>query len=343
MRHPSMHAAEHESEIWPAFHPASPPLAAGNNSSAAWRRLRKIGVATSCIAAAFAAHSLMMHPGLKTAVQAAAAGLGLVSVDGWIAAVLEPVRCIVLQKPHIIGRVLGHTQAASALQAEAQSFPTYQAAFTGASSPDGAKPGTLVPMGYNYTFWLTLLILLPIWAASGRAQTSDPALFVLAFNHDVSEQLGPTIVDAAERKRRFAVLMDEGLDLDVIGEILLGWRWARITPADRQAFSREFRAYLIQNFAMKVTGFDDSQLIVTSVRQDGSTVLVVTEVNAKKSTHQSYAWRVVPTATGWRLCDVIVSSVSMAALMRSQFDSVLQDGASDIGPLLRLLHEKSPG
>jgi hypothetical protein len=94
---------------------------------------------------------------------------------------------------------------------------------------------------------------------------------------------------------------------------------------------------------MKIAGLDDGRMTVTSVVQDESTVLVLTEVVITKATRELFAWRVVLTAAGWRLCDVVVNNVSMASIMRSQFDSVLQDAQSDIGPLLRLLQKKIPG
>jgi phospholipid transport system substrate-binding protein len=190
---------------------------------------------------------------------------------------------------------------------------------------------------------LVAFILMPFLAAPASSQPPDPVQFVFAFNHDVSVQLGSTAVDPAERKRRFSALVDEGLDLDVIGERLLGWRWARATLVDRQAFRQEFCNYLIQSFAMKITGVDDGHMTVTSALQDGDTALVLTEVMTKDGTREPFAWRVVLTSAGWRLCDVVVNNVSVVSLMRSQFDSVLQDAQSDIGPLLRLLHAKSSG
>jgi len=65
---------------------------------------------------------------------------------------------------------------------------------------------------------------------------------------------------------------------------------------DRQAFRREFRNYLIQNFAMKVTGLDDGRMAVTNVLQNEDTVVVLTEIGTQKASRDSYAWRVVLTA-----------------------------------------------
>jgi phospholipid transport system substrate-binding protein len=187
---------------------------------------------------------------------------------------------------------------------------------------------------------VTLVSMLAL-TASAVGQTQDPVQFLFAFNHDVSTQLDPTSLDPGERKRRFAALVSEGLDLDVIGQCPLGRRWTGATLADRQTFRREFRDYLVQSFAMKVKGVDDGRMTVTKVIHEGNTVLILTEVVTEHANREAFAWRVVHTTAGWRLCDVIVNNVSIAAIMRSQFDSLLQDDQSDIRPLLRLLHERS--
>src|SRR5579859_6998167 len=133
---------------------------------------------------------------------------------------------------------------------------------------------------------LAAFVLVPVLAMSARSQTPDPVQFIFAFNADVSAQLGSTTIDADERKRRFAALVDKGLDLDVIGERLLGWRWTGAPLADRRAFRVEFRNYLVQNFASKVKGLGDGHMTVTSVVQSDGTALVVTVVTTNEATRE---------------------------------------------------------
>lgn len=112
-------------------------------------------------------------------------------------------------------------------------------------------------------------------------------------------------------------------------------------PVDRQAFRREFRNYLIHTFAAKVMDLGDGRMTVTSVVQGDNSILVLTEITDKVPARELFTWRLVHTAAGSRLCDVVVNNVTMTAIMRSQFDSVLQEGVSNFGPLVRLLHERS--
>jgi ABC-type transporter MlaC component len=185
------------------------------------------------------------------------------------------------------------------------------------------------------------LAFIPFFTGPALGQISDPVQFVLAFNRDISAQLGSATIDGDERKRRFAALIDRGLDFDAIGKNLLGWRWTQAAMAARQAFDQEFRTYLIQTFATKVTGLDDGPMTATGVAQDDGAVLVLTEVATHEAAPDSFAWRVVHTAVGWRISDVIVDNVSMIAIMRSQFDALLQDGEPGFRSLLHVLHDRS--
>jgi hypothetical protein len=64
--------------------------------------------------------------------------------------------------------------------------------------------------------------------------TSPSAVeFLVSFNHQVWMQLGSGSLDAAQRKTRFGRLLDKGLDMNAIGEDLLGRRWGNSTPPTR--------------------------------------------------------------------------------------------------------------
>jgi ABC-type transporter MlaC component len=184
------------------------------------------------------------------------------------------------------------------------------------------------------------MLIQQAWPAFG--QTSDSVQFILGLNHKAFVQLSATTIDDAERKRRFAALVDEDLDLDAIDEHLLDWRWAKATLTVRGVLEQEFRTYLIQIFAMTSTGLDNHHLTVNGLARDKGATPVLTDVTTHGTSREPFIWRVVRTRTGWRLCDVIADNVSILAVIRSQFDAVLPDGQPDLDPLFRLLREKSP-
>jgi ABC-type transporter MlaC component len=190
-----------------------------------------------------------------------------------------------------------------------------------------------------------LRLSLALATSSGSAVAEDlgSVAFVTAFVRDVSLQLGPNIIDDPERKRRFADLIDQGFDLNEIGSHLLGWRWAASEPSTRLAFGQAFRDYVVQTFALRVTGLDSRGMTIEHVAEDSRTSLVYSHVTTGGGSQMPIVWALVRTDAGWRLWDVIVYHLSIATILRSQFDAVLGGARSDIGPLLRLLREKSLG
>jgi phospholipid transport system substrate-binding protein len=173
------------------------------------------------------------------------------------------------------------------------------------------------------------------------AQDSDPARFVVELSREVSEQVGPARIDPAERKRRFAALVDEKLDLDAAGELLFGSRWSSASAANRAAFVQEFRAYLIDEFGWRVLGVQDGVLTVVGVHPVGKGVVVSTTATDRGQRQVSVDWRLAKTQGGWRLCDVTIRNISMADIFRSQFASVLRDSESDLTPAIRLLAKRT--
>jgi ABC-type transporter MlaC component len=105
----------------------------------------------------------------------------------------------------------------------------------------------------------------------------------------------------------------------------------------------EFRGYLTQNLAMKVHGAGGAKLAIVGALNDDGTVVVVTQFVADGAAGKPINRRVVNTAAGWRLCDIVASDVGMVTLMRSQMDAALPNDRADIRSLTRPLHEQSLG
>jgi ABC-type transporter MlaC component len=188
---------------------------------------------------------------------------------------------------------------------------------------------------------LCLLAFLSFSGDPVSAQDSDPVDFVVVLSRQVSEQMGPASIDPAQRKRRFAALVDQKVDLDAVGELLFGSRWSRASAADKAAFVQEFRTYLIDEFGPRVSGVEGGDLTVVGVRDLGKGVLVSTTATDRGHLKVSVEWRLVKAQGGWRLCDVIVRNISMADILRSQFVSVLRGSESDLTPAIRLLAERA--
>jgi ABC-type transporter MlaC component len=183
---------------------------------------------------------------------------------------------------------------------------------------------------------LGALVLLPSAAFAGGAEQ-----FVLDFNQHLSSELGPTGLSDDDRRARFASLLDNDVDLDTSSALMLGDRWTKASAQDRAAFHDALRDYLIRNFATRIRGIGERRLTITGLAWDGRTATVSSELSAGQTGPLALEWHVSLDAdTAWRLTNVAVAGLSMAAVMRSQFEAVPdQDGAGLI-PLISLLRNQ---
>jgi ABC-type transporter MlaC component len=184
------------------------------------------------------------------------------------------------------------------------------------------------------------LLTIVMVATPSAAQAADPADFVQDLGRRVSTELGQDDLDQSERERRFGALLDDVVDLDEVGALVLGQHWDQASAIQRADFVREFRSYLIHNFASRIRGFGDRRLVVIESEQDGGTVVLHTEIR-EEDRALPIEWRLVRDRNGWRLCDLTLDHFSLAAILRAQFSDVLERPGGGFAALLLLLHEKS--
>jgi phospholipid transport system substrate-binding protein len=183
-------------------------------------------------------------------------------------------------------------------------------------------------------------LIILIVATPSVAQIVDPGDFVQELGRRVSAQLGQDDLDQLERQRRFGALLDDVVDLDAVGALVLGQHWDQASSIERRDFVREFRSYLIHNFAGRIRGFGDRRLVVIEAVQDGDTVVLRTEIR-EEGRALPVEWRLIKDQDGWRLCDLTLDHFSLAAILRAQFSDVLERPGGGFAALLLLLHEKS--
>jgi len=180
------------------------------------------------------------------------------------------------------------------------------------------------------------LLVLP---TPGRA--GSPERFVEDFNLRLSSEFGRPDLGAAERRIRFARLLDSAVDLSAAGALMLGSRWTEASSEDRARFCAAFRAYLIGNIAARFHGTGEREIRVTAIEDDGTMMTVVTQLSGPFGEAASVEWRLVPDGSDdWRLANLTIAGMSMAAIMRSQFNAVLNQGGPGLDPVIALLLDR---
>jgi phospholipid transport system substrate-binding protein len=134
------------------------------------------------------------------------------------------------------------------------------------------------------------------------------------------------------RYQALAPAVDEAFNLQQILKTIVGLRWSSIPPDQQAKLLSVFRAYTIANYAANFNSDSGDQIrILPETRSVGADRVVETEIVPKSGdpTRIDYVMRQFPA--GWQAIDVLEEgTISQAAVQRSDFRSLLADGAGQL-------------
>lgn len=195
--------------------------------------------------------------------------------------------------------------------------------------------------GLRWAVGINALLLGTILLFPSVARAGSVEHFIQDFNQRLSSELGRTDLSDGERRLRFAQLLDNYVDLGAASAMMLGPRWTKASAQDQAEFCAALRDYLIGSFAARVHGFGERSLRVTELLWDGPAVTVVSEMSSDHAVSLVLEWRVMRGGpVGWRLSNVTIAGMSMAAIMRAQFSAAQDSDGPGLAPLVNLLRNR---
>jgi phospholipid transport system substrate-binding protein len=148
--------------------------------------------------------------------------------------------------------------------------------------------------------------------------------------------------DPAIRMARFRELFRAHFDSPGIARFVLGRYWRTASSEEQQEFMRLFEDYVVFVYTARLSNFGGEKMKVRGSRSDGDSVIISTDlISPGNITPLKIDWRLVNYNGSYKISDVIVESVSMAATQRSEFASVVQRNGGQISGLLALMREKT--
>jgi phospholipid transport system substrate-binding protein len=148
-------------------------------------------------------------------------------------------------------------------------------------------------------------------------------------------------VDSVDQDDLLSVL-EEGTDLSLLGQLVLGRYWRQANPRQRSEYLRLFRRYMLQTFVQRLRQYVGSDLgfagerfqIIASRPVGQRDVLVQSRVAPPSSQPLRVDWRLRERPGEPVIIDLIVEGISLLVTQRSEFAAVLERGGVD-----RLLSE----
>ncbi|OGT41054.1 MAG: hypothetical protein A3F42_03820 [Gammaproteobacteria bacterium RIFCSPHIGHO2_12_FULL_37_34] len=106
--------------------------------------------------------------------------------------------------------------------------------------------------------------------------------------------------------------------------------WNSASPAQRKQFQREFTTTIIRTYASALTSYEDQTIKFYPIRgnyNNAHTIEVSSEIISSNRHPVHVVYRLVRTASGWKLFDMSLEGVSMLDSFRAQFADLLSQGS----------------
>ncbi len=172
---------------------------------------------------------------------------------------------------------------------------------------------------------------------AGKAET-----FVKNVTAEGIEEIINANVPQAEKDARFAKLFNEALDLDFIGQFVLGRNWRTATPAQRKEFIQVYRQLNISTWSKRFDEFKGKNFVFkgTSPSNSQGQVFVNSLVPMDQGEPAKVVWRVREKNGQYKIVDIIIENVSLAITARNEYTAFIKNNPGGIDALIANLKSK---
>ncbi len=191
-------------------------------------------------------------------------------------------------------------------------------------------------------FWrkISVLCCAGMMAFIAGTATAEPDVeaaqaVIKDLGEEVLEVLGPDGQKDEQQLEKLTQLLQEAIDLDVTGRLILAKNWRRVSEDQREAYLDLFRPYALDNLASKIRAssaeipLQDFEIVKGEVVGKND-VLVSTDLYWPGYPPYRLDWRLRSQDDGSLVAiDVMVQGISMVVTQRAEFASVIERSGFD--------------
>lgn len=172
---------------------------------------------------------------------------------------------------------------------------------------------------------------------AGKAET-----FVKNVTAEGIEDIINANVSQAEKDARFAKLFNEALDLDFIGQFVLGRNWKVATPEQCKEFIKVYRQLNVSTWSKRFDEFKGKNFIFkgTSPSNSKGQIFVNSVVPMEQGEPAKVVWRVREKGGNYKIVDIIIENVSLAITARNEYTAFIKNNPGGIDALIANLKSK---
>ncbi len=190
----------------------------------------------------------------------------------------------------------------------------------------------------------TLFVAMLLFAGSAQAEVDAAKAENVVKNVTAEgiEQIINANVPQAEKDKRFAKLFNEALDLDFIGQFVLGRNWRTATADQRKEFIKVYRQLNVSTWSKRFDEFKGKQFIFKGTAPSNSTgqVFVNSVVPMEQGEPAKVVWRVREKNGQYKVVDIIIENVSLAITARNEYTAFIKNNKGGVDALIANLKSK---
>ena len=192
-------------------------------------------------------------------------------------------------------------------------------------------------------FWLAVAFLIGFtFNAKAEINAEKAEDFIKTTTARGVEDIINANVSNEEKDKRFYELLDGALDMEFIGQFVLGRNWKIATPTQRQDFIKVYRDLNIKTWSKRFNEFEGKNFVFKGTTPSSSKgqVFVNTEVPMDQGAPAKVLWRVREKNGNYKIVDIIIEGVSLAQASRSEYTSFIKNNPGGLDALIKDLNNK---
>jgi phospholipid transport system substrate-binding protein len=169
----------------------------------------------------------------------------------------------------------------------------------------------------------------------------DPAAFI----NNVGNQLQVVTRSASPEQKLagFQELFRTDFDVPGLGRFVVGRFWRAFPPFEQQEFLALFERYVVLTYGEKLSDYteDGSCPRVTGSRPEPDGVVVSSQITRSRAAQPvKVDWRLTAQNGSYKISDIIIEGLSMAANGRSQLEGVVERNGGRPQAILAVMRQQ---
>lgn len=180
-------------------------------------------------------------------------------------------------------------------------------------------------------------------AANAAVDAAQAEAFVEKVTREGIEEIINVNVSQTVKDQRFEKLFNNALDLNFIGQFVLGRYWRTSTPEQKKGFINAYRELNIKTWSKRFDEFKGKKFIFkgTSPSNSANQIFVNSLVPMDQGEPAKVVWRVKQTGDKFKIVDIIIENVSLAITARNEYTAYIKSAPGGVDDLIKDLQNKT--